>query len=332
MIKALQTLLEKIRREVRIVLFAALVACAVGGCATTTGTGGIAGVTAGMTKEQAARFVRKQSEHNPWIQSLLGMAYCADSLSKATNTPKASFRSFISLRNRLEVSPDASLGCEEGEKWLRRAAAQEIAIAQVMLGIMYLKGMGVSRDNAEGVKLIRRAAEQEVSFAQALLGAMYLDGVGVLRNNAEAVKWLRRAAEQGDPHAQTALGNIYAEGIGIPQDNAEAAKWKRRAAEQGGESSQSDMLAEMSKWHHRAAEQGKPYAQVMLGLMYHTGSLVPQSYREAYIWYSLATANGDDDAAELRNKSAKHLSSADLSSAQTESVRRHAEIQSGKGN
>ena len=334
MIKALQTLLEKIRREVRIVLFAALVACAVGGCATTTGTGGIAGVTAGMTKEQAAQFFRKQAERDPLMQSVLGMAYCAERWDKVGESYSRSV-AFASLRNRLGIPLD----CEEGAKWMRRAAEQGLAVAQAMHGLTYLENvdafegvdMGVQRDNKEAAKWIRRAAEQEVSFAQAMLGAMYAEGMGVPRDDEEAVKWMRRAAEQGLPNAQSVLGEMYAKGVGVPQDNAEAAKWNRRA-EQGGGSAAQDTTAmsntEISKWYHRAAGQGKPYAQYMLGLMYYKGAIVPQNYRESYVWLSLAAANRYDDAIARRDESAKQLSPDDLSSAQEESIRRHAEIQS----
>ena len=80
------------------------------------------------------------------------------------------------------------------------------------------------------------------------------------------------------------------------------------------------------------SEQGDADAQYHLGAAYDNGKGVPQNYREAYIWYSLAAANGDKEAAEYRDKSAKRLSPADLSSAQKEAARRHAEIQGGTDN
>ncbi len=51
------------------------------------------------------------------------------------------------------------------------------------------------------------------------------------------------------------------------------------------------------KWFRTAAEQGDAYAQVNLGFMYGTGEGVPMNYVKAYMWYSLAKAQGDENAA-----------------------------------
>ncbi len=91
---------------------------------------------------------------------------------------------------------------------------------------------------------------------------------------AEAAKWFRKAAEEGDAVAQYNLGNMYSDGKGVPQDDAEALKWCRRAAEQG----QAD-------------------AQYSIGLLYAYGGLL--DYAEAYMWFSLAAANGTE---ELRDR------------------------------
>jgi TPR repeat protein len=85
----------------------------------------------------------------------------------------------------------------------------------------------------EAVKWLRLAAEQGDAIAQVRLAAAYDEGKGVPQDNKEAVKWLRLAAEQGDASAQYILGLSYSTGKGLQQDYKEALKWFRLAAGKG---------------------------------------------------------------------------------------------------
>jgi TPR repeat protein len=103
----------------------------------------------------------------------------------------------------------------------------------------------------------------------------------------------RMAAEQGDAAAQFGLGDCYREryhqGRGAPGD-----------------------LVEAVGWYRRAAEQGFPQAQFNLGVYYDTGVGVPQNRIEAYKWLSLAAAQGQGGALELREWVAKGMSDAEI--------------------
>ena len=59
----------------------------------------------------------------------------------------------------------------------------------------------------EAVKWYHKAAEQNYAAAQFNLGLCYVIGQGVVKDEAEAVKWYRKAAEQNNPLAQYTLGN-----------------------------------------------------------------------------------------------------------------------------
>lgn len=107
------------------------------------------------------------------------------------------------------------------------------ATAQVVLGVMYDNGQGVTRDYAEAVKWYRLAAEQGNAEGQAALGAMYDNGHGVAQDDAEAVKWFRLAAQQGDMVAQYNLGVMYKNGRGAPPDARRAYLWFTIAAAKG---------------------------------------------------------------------------------------------------
>src|ERR1019366_8036426 len=116
---------------------------------------------------------------------------------------------------------------------VRVKAEKGDAQAQCEMGLAFDKGTnGVAKDDAEAVKWYRKAAEQNVALAQANLGVCYHTGQGVPEDEAEAVKWLRKAADQNVAVAQANLGVCYQYGQGVPKDYAEAVKWSRKAAEQ----------------------------------------------------------------------------------------------------
>ena len=80
-------------------------------------------------------------------------------------------------------------------------AEQGDAIAQVLLGSMYQRGLGVTKDYAEAVNWYRKAAEQGYAGAQGNLGLMYYLGNGVIQNIVSAHMWLNIAASNGQEDA-----------------------------------------------------------------------------------------------------------------------------------
>ena len=68
-------------------------------------------------------------------------------------------------------------------------------------------------------------AQQGYAKAQAALGLLYLNGRGVSKNEKTAAKWIKLAAEQGHIHAQFNLAGLYFDGRGIPQDYVYAHMW-----------------------------------------------------------------------------------------------------------
>jgi len=118
------------------------------------------------------------------------------------------------------------------------------------------------------LKKIKKLAESGDAKAQFNLGVMYEDGKGVPQSYAEAVKWFRKAADQGYAKAQFSLGRIYL--------------WSKYGN-----------YAEAMKWYRKAADQGHAAAQFNLAMMFSNGKGVPQNFIKAYVWLSVASANGD---------------------------------------
>jgi hypothetical protein len=161
---------------------------------------------------------------------------------------------------------------------------------------------------------VRPKAEAGEAEAQMKLGVVYAKGLGVAQDYKQAAQWYRKAAEQGHPAAQTALGELYEAGQGVARDAAEAANWYRRAAEQGDAGGQYNLAvlyvvgrgvavddAEAIKWYRKAAEQGDSLAQFNLGMRYYEAHGVAPDPIEAYKWLSLAAAQGIPDAAKARD-------------------------------
>ena len=91
-------------------------------------------------------------------------------------------------------------------------------------------------DYATAMRLFRPLAEQGDAKAQFTIGLMYVNGQGVQRNDAEALRWYRLAAERGDARAQFNLGIMYRNGQGVPQDYVHAFMWLSLSAARGNQS------------------------------------------------------------------------------------------------
>jgi TPR repeat protein len=63
------------------------------------------------------------------------------------------------------------------------------------------------------------------------------------------------------------------------------------------------------------AEQGDPNAQYMLGVFYDNGLGVPQDRVKGYLWLSLAASKGRENAATVRDLSARFMTAAQIDEA-----------------
>jgi uncharacterized protein len=140
---------------------------------------------------------------------------------------------------------------------LRKKAEDGDAKAQFELGLSYVLGKDVPKDDATAVRWYRKAADQGYAPAQVNLGWIYANGEGVTKDAAEAESWLGKAALQGNSIAQYNLGGVYASGQGVPKNPVEAYKWATLALRNG------EALAEPIQ---RAAAIDMTPAQIMEAL------------------------------------------------------------------
>ena len=169
------------------------------------------------------------------------------------------------------------------------------ARAQFELGLRYAEGRGgAPRDSKVAAEWFSRSADQGFALAQYRLGSLYEKGVGVERSYDRARSLYEKAANAGNARAMHNLGVLFVEnGDGWP-DYASAAGWFRKAAEYGVRDSQFN-----------------------LAVLYARGMGVEQNLVQSYLWFSVAAAQGDPEAARKRDEVAARLDARDLATAKS---------------
>jgi TPR repeat protein len=123
----------------------------------------------------------------------------------------------------LAVIALSSYGCAS----VARREDPRLAFAR---GIAIIQRHGMGKAGAAGIAWIRRAAHEDLALAQDRLGLMYLYGTGVKHSTPRALEWLRRAAQRGAPAAQLQLGSLYSAGNCAPRNDLRAYYWLSIAA------------------------------------------------------------------------------------------------------
>ena len=168
---------------------------------------------------------------------------------------------------------------------------------------------------------LRTAASRGDSGAQYQLAVRYADGRGVTQNPVLAAQWFMKAARQDVPAAEYRLGVMYEKGFGVARDFKTALDWYHKAADAGhvramhnlavlsaqtGENGGPD-YATAAAWFQKAAEFGVRDSQYNLAILYARGLGVGRSLEQAYVWFDIAAAQGDTDAAKKRDEVAARL-------------------------
>lgn len=104
---------------------------------------------------------------------------------------------------------------------------------QYQLARDLLEGRGRPANLPEGIRLLRLAAAQDHVPAFYTLGMVCLRGFGMTEDPAEAATWFRKSAEKGNADAMVQLGTLYQCGHGIPADLLEARRWFVAASQKG---------------------------------------------------------------------------------------------------
>lgn len=90
---------------------------------------------------------------------------------------------------------------------VRQQAEQGAAQAQAKLAAFYLLGReGVEQDDKQAALWMEKAANQGLVDAQVVMGAMYDRGLGVTADRDKATQWYEKAAAKGHGTSLAILG------------------------------------------------------------------------------------------------------------------------------
>lgn len=131
------------------------------------------------------------------------------------------------------------LAAVENRQW-REAFAQFEPLAkrgdpraEINLGNLYMRGLGVEQDYALARVWYEKAAQSGHPTGQAKLGMMYFLGLGLNEDHTEAARWFRKAAENGDSGAAMVLAEMHENGDGVERNPVEAFVWYSIATDLG---------------------------------------------------------------------------------------------------
>lgn len=203
---------------------------------------------------------------------------------------------------------------ETARELLFAAVNANFHVAQYRLGMRYYRGRGFEVDDDKAFHWFKKAADQGHLAAINSVGLMYLRGHSVQRDYRKAASWFEKAAAYGQSAALYNLGSLYERGWGVSRDLIRALEFYELAAAQKypravqaafrlrsskelkAKEQELDgrTAADTKETLERAARNGDDSAFVQLGKLYENGALGDGDDVEAYKWYSLAAAAGND--------------------------------------
>jgi len=193
-----------------------------------------------------------------------------------------------------------------------KAAAAGHTRAQINLGILYLRGQGVTRDLVQARAWLEKAAASDDAQALYALGRALSDSSGqAIADPVRAADLFRRAAEKGHVLAGLRYGLALSEGNGVKRDTAAAQRWLMQAHQSGipeaalamadlaartpasrDKAANEQVVKSALSWYEMAAHGGVPSAQFKLANAYFAGVGLPRDPVQAQQWYTRAAQQG----------------------------------------
>ena len=88
------------------------------------------------------------------------------------------------------------------------SAAADQPAANVFLGVGYLNGLGLKKDEKKALECFKAAADRDLPAGILWLAHCYANGIGVKKDLEEARQWARKAANLGIPAGRQMLLSI----------------------------------------------------------------------------------------------------------------------------
>jgi TPR repeat protein len=145
--------------------------------------------------------------------------------------------------------------------------------AMLIMGNLYMKGMGVEKDYAQALKWYLEASQRGDTKAPRLIGIIYENGFGTKVDYKKAADYYRQATDLDDVTGQCQLGSLYERGLGVEKDYERAAELYGKAADRGNRVASGAMAA--------------------MGNLYETRTDGKRNLQNAIGWYKKAAAAGN---------------------------------------
>lgn len=130
---------------------------------------------------------------------------------------------------------------KEAIKWYEKSLAKGDATAKILIGNMYLQGLGYDQDSEKGFKLLKEGTASRTWYWPCFrMAECYMGKYGCKKNMVEALKWALKTLDYADDYcssaeSETLLGKIYLYGGDGVGDYYKAMKHLKTAAYEGWE-------------------------------------------------------------------------------------------------
>lgn len=119
-------------------------------------------------------------------------------------------------------------------EWYEKAAANGAKNAPAHIGEMYEKGFGVKQDYLKAAEYYQRSIDLDGSLGYAAMGYLHETGKGVQFDRVKALEYYEKAIAKGDHKALALLGLMYQQGHGgLPRDEKKAVELYQQAIDHG---------------------------------------------------------------------------------------------------
>ena len=157
--------------------------------------------------------------------------------------------------------------------------------AQTGIGLMYLHGNGVEKNESKALEWFKEATCQNHDWAFYHLGTMYYYGMSVEQSYEKSFKYFQKASLINNATAFLNLGHFYQEGKGVQKD---------------------DLLA--LKNYKKALELGEIDAAFFLGELLSSGEQISNDYLIALMWFKVFQLSGNKDVSLIIDFLEKRIS------------------------
>ena len=187
--------------------------------------------------------------------------------------------------------------------YFKNAADQDDANGIYNVGMCYLRGLGMPKDDKKAFDCFRRAAEKEHPAAINNIGLFFREGRVVPKDLEMSAQWFEKSASYDNAYGLLNFALALQNGEGVAQDEARAAQLLAKAADGGcveaidaygvalwkGRGVKKDAEAAV-RLFLRAADADYPPAMENLSTCYRYGTGVKADERESLEWKHRASA------------------------------------------